>query len=129
MLKKEEKNSIFVVCPVRNVIARFGNKWAFLVMLVVSEKGSIRFGELSRAIPDVSTKVLSNTLRALEDDALIQREVFPEVPLHVEYQLTDLGKELVPFIVSLTAWADKHREYIVAHRKSSKGKKFVEEEL
>lgn len=128
MLKKEEKNSIFEVCPVRNVVARFGNKWAFLVILVVREKGSIRFGELSRAIPDVSTKVLSNTLRALEDDALIQREVFPEVPLHVEYQLTELGKELVPFIVSLTAWADKHREYIVAHRKSSKGKKFKEEE-
>ena len=101
MLKKEEKNSIFEVCPVRNVVARFGNKWAFLVILVVSEKGSIRFGELNRAIPDVSTKVLSNTLRALEDDALIQRKVFPEVPLHVEYQLTELGKELVPFIVSL----------------------------
>ena len=82
---------------------------------------------LSRAIPDISTKVLSNTLRALEADALVHREVFPEVPLHVEYQLTDLGHELVPFIVSLTEWAEKHKAYIMEHRKSYKGKKLITE--
>ncbi|MBO7601975.1 MAG: helix-turn-helix transcriptional regulator [Bacteroidaceae bacterium] len=118
MLKKKEKNSILEVCPVRNVIARFGNKWSLLVILILHEKGSTRFGELAKYIPDVSSKVLSNTLRALEADALVNREVYPEVPLHVEYQLTDLGAELVPFIVQLTEWADKHREFIVSHRKS-----------
>ncbi|MBO7417947.1 MAG: helix-turn-helix transcriptional regulator [Bacteroidaceae bacterium] len=127
MLKKEEKNSILEVCPIRNVVARFGNKWSLLVILIIHEKGSVRFGDLSKSIPDVSAKVLSHTLRTLEADALVNREVFPEVPLHVEYQLTDLGKELVPFIVQLTAWADKHREFIVAHRKSYKGKKLITE--
>jgi len=125
MIKKEGTNSILEVCPIRNVVARFGNKWSLLVILILSETKSIRFGDLSRAIPDISTKVLSNTLRALEADALVHREVFPEVPLHVEYQLTDLGHELVPFIVSLTEWAEKHKAYIMEHRKSYKGKKLT----
>ena len=66
MRKKEETGSIIEMCPVRNVIARFGNKWAFLTLLNIGEQGIVRFNELSRLMPDVSSRVLSSTLRTLE---------------------------------------------------------------
>lgn len=90
------------MCPIRNVVARFGNKWAFLVILVLSENGSTRFNQLCKLIPDISTKVLSGTLQTLEADDLISRTVFPEVPIRVEYRLTQTGESLVPIIQQLT---------------------------
>lgn len=116
MRKKEEKNSIFEICPVRNVIARFGNKWALLIILVLSESGSIRFNNLGKLIPDVSSKVLASTLRILEADDLVKRTVFPEVPIRVEYELTDTGKTLVPIISMLTDWAQTNMKTIIKHR-------------
>ncbi len=116
MRKKDNQNSMFEMCPVRNVIARFGNKWGFLVLLVISEHGTIRFSELSRAIPDISTRVLSGTLRTLEADDLIVRKVYPEIPPHVEYSLTPIGAELVPIVQELTAWASKNLPTIMKHR-------------
>ena len=107
MTKKEEKKSIIEICPIRNVVARFGNKWALLVVFILNENGSTRFNQLARQIPDISTKVLSNTLQILEADGLVKRTVFPEVPIRVEYELTATGKSLVPIIVSLTEW---HKE-------------------
>ena len=74
MRKKEQLNSIIEICPVRNVVARFGNKWALLVILVISENEPIRYNELGRKIPDISSRVLSNTLRILEADGLINRQ-------------------------------------------------------
>ena len=116
MRKKEEKNTIIEICPVRNVIARFGNKWALLVILILSEHEVLRFSELGKLIPDVSARVLSGTLRTLEADGLVNRKVYPEVPPKVEYSLTETGHSLVPFIVQLTDWAQKHMKSIVKHR-------------
>ena len=117
MLKKDLQNSMFEMCPVRNVIARFGNKWGFLVMLVIGEHGTVRFNELSRAIPDISTRVLSGTLRTLEADDLVERKVYPETPPRVEYSLSPIGKELMPIVQELTAWATKNLPTIIKHRK------------
>ena len=117
MLKKEEKNSIIEICPVRNVVSRFGNKWALLVVLVLSEQKIVRFNELCRLIPDVSSRVLSGTLKTLEADGLVARKVYPVVPPKVEYRLTDIGQSLVPFIVQLTEWAHTNMKSIVKHRK------------
>lgn len=116
MRKKEEKNAIIEICPVRNVIARFGNKWALLVILILSENKVLRFNELGRLIPDVSSRVLSGTLRTLEADGLVERTVYPTVPPKVEYRLTETGASLVPFIVQLTEWAQKHIKSIIRHR-------------
>ena len=102
-MQKREKSSIFEMCPVRNVIARFGNKWAFLVILILEERGTVRFNELGREIPDVSSRVLAGTLRTLEADGLISRKVYPVVPPRVEYSLTEMGQSLVPLINDLTA--------------------------
>lgn len=116
MQKKEEKNSIIEICPVRNIVARFGNKWAVLVILILSESGTVRFNQLGKLIPDISTKVLSTTLRTLEADDLVKRTVYPEVPVRVEYELTETGKTLVPIIISLTEWAQKNMKSMMKHR-------------
>lgn len=118
MIRIEEKNSIIEICPIRNVVSRFGNKWAFLVILVLSENNPSRFNQLGKLIPDISTKVLSHTLQMLEADGLVKRSVFPEVPIRVEYELTETGKTLVPIILSLTEWAHKNMKSIMKHRKS-----------
>ena len=125
MRRKEEKNTIIEICPVRNVIARFGNKWALLVILILSENKVLRFSELKKMIPDVSSRMLSSTLRTLEADGLVSRKVYPEVPPKVEYSLTETGLSLVPFIVQLTEWAQKHMKSIVKHREEFEA---VEEE-
>lgn len=116
MRRKEEKNTIIEICPVRNVIARFGNKWALLIILILSENKVLRFSELKKMIPDVSSRMLSSTLRTLEADGLVSRKVYPKVPPKVEYSLTETGLSLVPFIVQLTEWAQKHMKSIVKHR-------------
>ena len=117
MQKKDEKNSIVEIWPIRNVVARFGNMWALLIIWVLDETGRIRFNQLKKEIPDISTKVLANTLRILEADDLVKRTVFPEVPIRVEYELTETGKTLVPIIHMLTEWAKTNMKSIMKHRK------------
>ena len=121
MRKKEEKNSIIEICPVRNVVARFGNKWALLVILVLGESGRTRFNQLGKLIPDISTKVLAQTLRTLEADGLVERTVYPEVPIRVEYELTDTGRSLLPIIVQLTDWAQQNMKSILCKRQQLEG--------
>lgn len=118
MKRKEEKGTIIEMCPVRNVIARFGNKWALLTVLIIGEQGVVRFSELSRLIPDVSSRVLSSTLRTLEADGFIDRKVYAVVPPKVEYRLTEVGKSLLPLIRQLTEWAQTNMKKVMAHRKN-----------
>ena len=106
----------------RNVIARFGTKWGLLVILVLSESGAVRFNQLGKLIPDISAKVLSNTLSVLEADGLVKRTVYSEVPIRVEYQLTDTGQTLVPIIISLTEWAKNNMKTILEKRNLSESK-------
>ena len=117
MKKKEETNSIIEICPVRNVIARFGNKWALLTLLIIGEHDVVRFNELNRLIPDVSSRVLSSTLRTLEADGLIDRKVYAVVPPKVEYRLTGIGKSLLPLIRQLTECAQTNMKKVTNHRK------------
>lgn len=119
MRKKEQLNSIIEICPVRNVVARFGNKWALLVILVLSENEPIRYNELGRRIPDISSRILANTLRTLEADGLVNRKYYQEVPPRVEYSLTDTGRSLVPIINKLTEWAQANMKTIIDHRNKS----------
>ena len=116
MRRKEQLNFIIEICPVRNVVARFGNKWALLVILVLSENESIRYNELRRKIPDISSRVLSGTLRTLEADGFVDRRLYQEVPPRVEYSLTDTGLSLVPIIIQLTEWAQNNMKTIIEHR-------------
>lgn len=117
MVKKEERNSIIEICPIRNVVARFGDKWSLLVLLLISGQGVVRFNELGRMIPDISTRVLSTTLKTLEADGLISRKVYAQVPPKVEYSLTDTGHSLIPLIMQLTEWAKANMKNVIAHRR------------
>lgn len=117
MKKNSEKNSIVEICPIRNVISRFGDKWSLLIILLLNENEKLRFNQLDKLIPDISTKVLSSTLKTLEADNLVKRTVYPEVPPRVEYNLTETGISLVPIINQLTQWALDNMKPIIAHRK------------
>lgn len=118
MRRKEDAGSIIEMCPVRNVIARFGNKWSLLTVLIIGEQGVVRFNELGRLIPDISSRVLSSTLRTLEADGLISRKVYAVVPPKVEYRLTEVGESLLPLIRQLTEWAQTNMKRVVTHRKN-----------
>lgn len=117
MKKKEDSSSIIEICPIRNVVARFGDKWSLLVLLVINEAGIVRFNELGRMIPDISTRVLSTTLKTLEADGLIDRKVYAQVPPKVEYTLTETGRSLIPLIMQLTEWAQQNMKNVMTHRR------------
>ncbi len=119
MRKKTQLNSIIEICPVRNVIARFGNKWALLVILVIGENDPIRYNQLGKLIPDISSRVLTSTLRTLEADGLVERKLYQEVPPRVEYSLTATGRSLVPLIGQLTEWAQANMKTIMEHREAA----------
>ena len=92
-------------CPVRNVISRFSGKWSMLILCVLSENGATRFNEIGKALPDISPKVLTDTLKSLEADGLISRKLYAEIPPRVEYSLTQLGHSLMPHLENLISWA------------------------
>lgn len=117
MKKNEGISSIVAACPIRNVVARFGDKWSLLVLLVINEAGIVRFNELGRMIPDISTRVLSTTLKTLEADGLIDRKVYAQVPPKVEYTLTDTGRSLIPLIMQLTEWAQQNMKNVMTNRR------------
>ena|SRR6218665_238041 len=104
-------------CPVRSVLDRFGDKWSILVIVILGVKKKMRFNELNKQIPDVSQKMLTVTLRTLEADGLVKRTIYPEVPPRVEYEITELGKTLVPHIYSLSNWAVSNMPAIRKSRK------------
>ncbi|KFI28702.1 transcriptional regulator [Haematobacter massiliensis] len=102
-------------CPVRDVLDRLGDRWSTLILQQLA-KGPLRFSELLRAIDDVSKRMLSRTLRALEEDGLITRTVYPLKPPAVEYALTPLGQSFLPHIEGLVRWAGEHHAAIRAAR-------------
>ena len=97
-------------CPVRNVISRFSGKWSILILCILAENESTRFNEIGRAIPDISPKVLSSNLKILEQDNLVSRHLYPEIPPRVEYTLTAKGRSLIPILHSLIRWAIDNRD-------------------
>lgn len=94
-------------CPTRQVLDRIGDKWAVLILIML-DRETLRFNELRRRIESISQKMLSQTLKSLERDGLVRREVFATVPVTVEYSLTDLGRTLAATVQALTLWAERH---------------------
>lgn len=108
-------------CPVRQVLDQIGDKWSTLMLLSLSEK-PYRFGELRRLIPDISQRMLTQTLRDLQRNGLISRTVFPTQPPSVEYRLTTLGESLLEPLGALVRWAETHYGIILAARGHFDGK-------
>ena len=117
MIRNQVVDPLFPQCPVRNVISRIGDRWSLLVLLALHDKAeAMRFSDLCKAIPDVSQKMLTSTLRKLEADDLLSRTVYPEVPPRVEYKLTKRGKTLIPLLNQLVDWSLDNMDAIIRHR-------------
>ena len=101
---------------VTDLIGRVADKWTLLVLETLVEKGIMRFTRLAEAIPGVSQKMLTQTLRAMERDGLLTRTVHPVIPPKVEYQLTELGLSLSSAFCGVWIWAEKHLERVEAAR-------------
>lgn len=97
-------------CPVDYAFKRIGGKYKGRLLWYLHTHHVMRYGELRKALSDVTPKMLTQALRELEDDNLVFREVYHEVPPKVEYSLTEVGKELMPFIEYLKQWGEKQIE-------------------
>jgi DNA-binding HxlR family transcriptional regulator len=95
-------------CPVRNVLGRFSDKWSLLIMCEVQSNGIMRYKEFKKRIPDISHKMLTNTLKKLQEDHLLSRQAYAEIPPRVEYSLTETGESLMPAVQLMIEWALKH---------------------
>jgi len=112
--RQDERGNLFDAdCPTRLILDRIGDKWTVLLVILLSE-GPMRFTELRTHLGRVAPKVLTQSLRRMERDGLVTREVFAEVPPRVEYTLTDLGHSLAEPIAVLGDWAEVNMPRFVA---------------
>ncbi|WSH63495.1 helix-turn-helix domain-containing protein [Rhizobium ruizarguesonis] len=102
-------------CPVRDMMQQIGGKWSTLLLEVLADR-PYRFGELRRMIPDISQRMLTQTLRDLQRDGYIDREVFPTKPPSVEYSMTELGRSLYQPLSQLLNWAETNHDAVRAAR-------------
>ena len=109
--RKTQQLGRYDACPIRGVLDRIGDKWSVLIILTLAEQER-RFGALRREIPDISQRMLTQTLRDLQRDGLISRHVFPTNPPSVEYRLTGLGKSLLAPMAGLVQWSDANHAAI-----------------
>ncbi|MGN0202589.1 MAG: winged helix-turn-helix transcriptional regulator [Candidatus Cryptobacteroides sp.] len=119
MERKELQSAVFPDCPIRNVLARFTDKWTLLVLYTLEQKGTLRFNELYRSIPDISQKMLSITLKSLTGDGFLKRTLFPSVPPKVEYSLTERALDVMPLLDALLQWSIENFDAILADRRQN----------
>lgn len=98
-------------CPVETTLKLIGDKWKILIIRDLLN-GTRRFGELKKVCSGISQKVLTTNLRAMEDDGLVIRKVFPEVPPRVEYTLTDVGYSLAPVLNAMASWGTDYKVFL-----------------
>lgn len=98
-------------CPVETTLCLIGEKWRILIIRDLLS-GTKRFGELKKACSGISQKVLTHNLRKMEDDGLVKREVFSEVPPRVEYTLTDVGYSLAPVLDAMASWGTDYKTFL-----------------
>ena len=110
-------NVMVATCPSRTSLARIANKWTAMIVIALSE-GPLRFGELRQAVNGISGKVLADTLRDLERDGIVDRTAYDQMPPHVEYELTALGRTLREPLTALGQWAEKHIADVMSARDS-----------
>lgn len=115
------KDRIFPDCPIRNILARICDKWSMLIIYTLNAHADepLRFNALRKLIPDISQKMLTSTLRTLEEDGFVRRVVYAEVPPRVEYSLTDRSFTLIPIIEELIGWAASNMAPIMKDRERS----------
>ena len=106
-------HTTYAHCPIRHIVDRFGDKWSLLVLYNLHTSGCLRFSEIHRRTADISQKMLTSTLRKLEQDGLLSRKVYPEVPPRVEYAL-------MPHLTAFIGWAEENFDAILEDREREK---------
>ena len=107
-MSEAKKKDQLPACPVETTLTLIGDKWKVLILRDLMP-GTKRFGELKKSVGNVSQKVLTAQLRAMEESGLVNRKVYAEVPPKVEYSLTELGKSLKPILDSMWAWGEAYK--------------------
>ena len=132
--RAEEKlayDAFLSVCPSRQLLARISDKWVALILAALGEDGpdgrrggprAMRYAQLSRRLAGVSQKMLTQTLRALERDGLVAREVTAAVPVRVDYELTELGRSLLPILRAVKQWAEHNMDDVTTARERYDGR-------
>ena len=118
--KDEHRDALFPDCPIRNILSRVGDKWSLLVLYTLQQNDTLRFKQLQRELPDISQKSLTQTLRILEEDGFIHRQVYAEVPPRVEYSLTPRALSFLPLVGNMIRWAKENMEDIMRDREAYK---------
>jgi DNA-binding HxlR family transcriptional regulator len=111
---RDERGNVYARdCPTRQLLDRIGDKWSVLILLLLGD-GELRFSELKRQIDGVSQKMLTQTLRSLERDGLVDREAVATVPVTVTYRITPLGRELLAAMRLMIEWAETRMSAVEA---------------
>ncbi|WP_223067343.1 winged helix-turn-helix transcriptional regulator [Paenibacillus caui] len=110
---KERINLKEINCEKELTLAVIGGKWKLIILWHLGLEGTKRFSELKKLIPHITQKMLTNQLRELEEDQLISRKVYPEVPPRVEYSMTEYGQSLMPVLKSMYDWGKSYGEQVV----------------
>ena len=116
LVSAAKRAAIVEPCPIRDVLDRIGDQWSLLVLQALAAR-LMRFGEINRAIGDISKQMLSLTLKRLEQDGFVKRTLFAEIPPRVEYELTELGRSFLAPLEALVAWADANHQSICNARR------------
>ncbi|MFT2009810.1 winged helix-turn-helix transcriptional regulator [Pontibacter sp. 13R65] len=113
----DDKHSLSACCPIKDILGRFGDKWSIYTILMLGREEKLRFNELKGLISGISQRMLTVTLRSLEEDGLVTRRIYSEIPPKVEYSLTELGQGLLLQLLQLADWAKLNLNEILDARK------------
>ncbi len=129
----KEKEKIFAVfsgacsqkklCPIKDVISGYTDKWSMYTVLLLGKSGKVRFTHLLTNIKGISQRMLTVTLRSLEEDGIVRRTIYHDIPVKVEYSLTELGESLLKQLLHLAGWAEQNIEPIMNARKQYEKKR------
>ena len=98
-------------CGLKKVLNIIGGKWKILLLCVIDDKGVMRYGELRRAVYGITNTMLAQSLKEMEEDGLIERRQYREMPVRVEYSLTEKAHSMIPILLELKHWGEKHLKY------------------
>lgn len=121
-MKAEAQNYSVIrpTCEVENTIKVIGGRWKVLIIRELIS-GAVRFGELQRSLHGITQKMLTQQLRELEEDGIVHREIYAQIPPKVEYSLTPLGESLKPILYAMHEWAIKNLSHLNHHQNSQEG--------
>ncbi len=110
-----------LACPIVPVVEIVFSRWTTPILWTLNQYGRMRFGELNERVGTITPKVLTQRLRQLERDGLVERTYYPEMPPRVEYQISELGTTLAPLFMSLVSWSDTHLGQVATAREGYDG--------